>query len=408
MKYFLSIALLLAVGCKNDGESEGDLKTLDQLAGSKNVYTCQSDDPTNYPSAALIQSIVIGDTKCDAKVMSSDCKEVAKAIATVPKVFQDAFVELGGSIKIGGDTDQICGVTLQKAEVVGASKVSGIDSCWAIGASDRAQPDAPSKVVVIAHKDVSAAKQNTTRVFGYFVSQALPYVNPDGTSYKYDFSNIANKNIAQLLTERKIAVANQFVREINMSKEYSLTSMSNVLGEALDYVKVNGVEIPDTDAMNPVVKNRILAFSDFVSADAFDSMYCGSSGAKLAKANAVFTKTIADYNKNVHPVLEALAKAIADNKSGHSLTTTTTFASAELMVLLGATISALQSMPKASVAPASTNDIQVAGKSCGGACAAGCTNCQNGNCNCGPGGCSCGGGCGPGCTCPGCTANAFV
>ena len=40
MKYLLSIALLTFIGCKNE-ESEGDLKTLDQLAGAKNVYTCQ-------------------------------------------------------------------------------------------------------------------------------------------------------------------------------------------------------------------------------------------------------------------------------------------------------------------------------------------------------------------------------
>ena len=168
---------------------------------------------------------------------------------------------------------------------------------------------------MIAHKDVTAAKQYTTRVFGYFASQALPYINADGAGYKFDFSNIANKNIAQKLTENKVAVANQFVREINKTKEYSLTSMSSVLGEALDYVKVNGVAVPDSDAMDQTVKNRILAFSDYVSADAFDSMFCGaaSSDAKLAKANVLFSNTIEDYKTKVHPALVQLATAIAGN-----------------------------------------------------------------------------------------------
>ncbi len=407
MKYLLSIALLVTVGCKKDGESVGDLKTLDQLAGSKNVYTCQSNDPTNYPSAELIQRIVIGNTKCNDKAMSSDCKEVAKAVATVPKIFQNAFLELGGSIKVGGDTDQICGVTLKKAEVVGAAKVSGISSCWAIAASDRDQENSPSRVVVIAHKDVTAAKQYTTRVFGYFASQALPYVNPDGAGYKFDFSNIANKNIAQKLTENKISVANQFVREINKSKEYSLTSLGSVLGEALDYVKVNGVAVPDTDAMDQTVKNRILAFSDYVSADAFDSMFCGaaSNDAKLAKANTVFANTIADYKLKVHPALELLATAIAGN-GDYSLTTTTNVSITTLLQFLGLGVAALQSMPKPAFSVASTTDTSLANnKTVGSSTCGSCQGCANGNCSCPNGSCCAGGACGPNCNCSGTCAN---
>jgi hypothetical protein len=406
MKYLLSIALLTFVGCKND-DSTGDLKTLDQLAGSKNVYTCQSEDPTNYPSAELIQRIVIGNTKCDAKAMSSDCKEVAKAVATVPKVFQNAFYELGGSIKVGGDTDQICGVTLKKAEVVGAEKVSGISSCWAIAASDRDQDNSPSKVVVIAHKDVTSAKQYTTRVFGYFASQALPYVNPDGTGYKFDFSNIANKNIAAKLTENKVSVANQFVREINKSGEYSLTSMSSVLGEALDYVKINGVVVPEIDAMDQTVKNRILAFSDYVSADAFDSMFCGaaSNDAKLAKANTVFEDTIADYKTKVHPALLQLATSIAGN--GMNLTTTAGSADlAALLQILGIGAAALKSMPNPALQVAASADTSLANNTTVGSCTCGsCQGCANGNCSCANGSCCAGGCCGPNCQCGGTCAN---
>jgi len=408
MKYLLTIALLVTVGCKNDGESEGDLKTLDQLAGSKNVYTCQSDDPANFPSAELIQRIVIGNTKCDAKSLSSDCREVAKAVATVPKVFQDAFLELGGSIKVGGDTDQICGVTLKKAEVVGAAKVSGIASCWAIAASDREQQGAPSKVVVIAHKDVTSAKQYTTRVFGYFASQALPYVNPEGSGYKFDFHNIANKNIAQKLTENKVSVANQFVREVNKSKDYSLTSMGNVLGEALDYVKINGVVVPDTDAMDQTVKNRILAFSDYVSADAFDSMFCGASSndVKLAKANAVFSNTIEEYKTKVHPALVQFATAIAGN-SDLSLTTTTTNESlAMILQILGMGATALKNMPKPALSVANTTNTALANNTTVGANTCGsCQGCANGNCSLASGGSCAGGCCGPNCNVAGTCAN---
>jgi hypothetical protein len=406
MKYLLSLALLVSVGCKNDSEAEGDLKTLDQLAGSKNVYTCQSNDPTNYPSAALIQRIVIGNTKCDDKAMSSDCTEVAKAVATVPKVFQNAFLELGGSIKVGGDTDQICGATLKKAEVVGAAKVSGISSCWAIAASDRDQQNSPSRVVVIAHKDVASAKHYTTRVFGYFASQALPYVNPEGSSYKFDFHNIANKNIAQKLTENKVAVANQFVREINKSKEYSLTSLGNVLGEALDYVKVNGVKVPETDAMDQTVKNRILAFSDYVSADAFDSMFCGASSddENLAKANAVFANTINDYKAKVHPALVQLATALAGDDGLNLTTTNDTLAI--LMQILGLGAAALKSMPNPALSVANTTDMSLANNSTVGSSTCGsCQGCANGNCSCANGSCCAGGCCGPNCNCAGTCAN---
>jgi hypothetical protein len=406
MRYLLSIALLTFVGCKND-ETTGDLKTLDQLAGSKNVYTCQSEDPANYPSAELIQRIVIDNTKCDAKAMSSDCKEVAKAVATVPKVFQDAFYELGGSIKVGGDTNQICGETLKKAEVVGAEKVSGISSCWAIAASDRDQSNSPTKVVVIAHKDVTAAKQYTTRVFGYFASQALPYVNPDGASYKFDFSSIANKNIAEKLTENKVSVANQFVREINKSGEYSLTSMGSVLGEALDYVKINGVVVPEIDAMDQTVKNRILAFSDYVSADAFDSMFCGaaSNDAKLAKANNVFSNTIEDYKTKVHPALVQLATSIAGN--GMNLTTTAGSADlAALLQILGIGAAALKSMPNPALQVAANADTSLANNTTVGSCTCGsCQGCANGNCSCANGSCCAGGCCGPNCQCGGTCAN---
>lgn len=402
MKYLLSIALLTFVGCKND-ESGGDLKTLDQLAGSKNVYTCQSEDPTNYPSAELIQRIVINKTKCDAKAMSNDCKEVAKAVATVPKVFQKAFLELGGSIKVGGDTDQICGVALKKAEVVGAKKVSGISSCWAIAASDRDQENSPSSVVVIAHKDVTSAKQYTTRVFGYFASQALPYVNPDGDSYKFDFSNIANKNIAAKLTKNKISVANKFVREINKSKEYSLTSMGDVLGEALDYVKVNGVKEPKSDAIDPIVKNRILAFSDYVSADAFDSMFCGASSndPKLKKANSVFSKTIKDYMKKVHPALVQLATSIAGDDL--NLTATTNGGDlAAILQILGISAAAIKSMPNPALSVAHTTNTSLANNTTiGSNTCNSCTGCANGNCSCPSGSCCAGGCCGLNCDCGG-------
>jgi len=407
MKYLLSIALLVTtIGCKNESESGGDLKTLDQLAGSKNVYNCQSDDPTNYPSPTLIQRIVIGNSKCDDKAMSSDCKEVAKAVATVPKVFQNAFLELGGSIKVGGDTDQICGATLKKAEVVGAAKVSGIASCWAIAASDRDQAHSPSRVVVIAHKDIASAKQYTTRVFGYFASQALPYVNPDGSSYKFDFNNVANKNIAQKLTENKVSVANQFVREINKSKEYSLTSLGNVLGEALDYVKINGVAVPDSNAMNQTVKNRILAFSDYVSADAFDSMFCGASSddKRLAQANAVFSNTIKDYKEKVHPALVQFATAIAGN--GDFSLTTTNDSLAMIMQILGIGVAALKSMPNPALSVANSTDTSLANNMTVGSNTCGsCQGCANGNCSCPDGSCCAGGCCGPNCNCAGTCAN---
>lgn len=408
MKYLLMFALFMAVGCKNETDSQGDLKTLDQLAGSDNVYNCQSEDPANFPGAELIKRIVIGNINCDDKAMTADCKEVAKAVATVPKVFQNAFLALGGSIKVGGDTDQICGVTLKKAEVVESGKISGISSCWAIAASDKLQENSPSKVVVIAHKDIASAKQYTTRVFGYFASQALPYINAEGGSYKFDFSNIANKNIAQKLTENKIAVASQFVREINKSKEYSLTSMSGVLGEALDYVKINGVVVPETDAVDQAVKNRILAFSDYVSADAFDSMFCGasSSDTKLAKANdAVFSNTIKDYQEKVHPALVQLATAIAG--SGLNLTTSaSTDSLAAIMQILGLGAAALQRMPNPALQAAANTDASIGNnQTCGSSSCGNCQGCANGNCTCANGSCCAGGCCGGDCGCGGTCAN---
>ena len=406
MRYLLSIALLTSfVGCKND-ETTGDLKTLDQLAGSKKVYTCQTEDKANYPSAELVQRIVIGNTKCDAKAMSSDCKEVAKAVATVPKEFQDAFLELGGSIKVGGDTDQICGVTLKKAEVVGEEKISGIASCWAIAASDRDQDNSPSKVVVIAHKNLTSAKQYTTRVFGYFASQALPYVNPDGAGYKFDFNNIANKNIAAELTKNKVSVMNKFVREIKKSK-YSLTSMEPVLGVALNYVKLSDNINPETDAIDQPVRNRVLAFSDYVSADAFDSMFCGeaSTNKKLKKANKTFESTIEDYRTKVHPALQQLAKSIAGN--GMNLTTTAGSADlAALLQILGIGAAVLKSMPNPALQVAASSDTSLANNTTVGSCTCGsCQGCANGNCSCANGSCCAEGCCGPNCQCGGTCAN---
>lgn len=404
MKYFIILALIVTGGCKEADDSSGDLKTLDQLAGSKNIYTCQTESIANYPSAQLIERIVIGNTKCSSGTeMSSDCKEVAKAVATVPKVFQDAFLELGGSIKVGGDTDQICGVTLKKGEAVEASKIKGIDSCWAIAASDREQSNSPDKVVVIAHKDIQAAKQYTTRVFGYFASQALPFVNADGSgSYTFDFNNNTNRHISDALTSRKTNVANQFVREINTSKDYSMTSMASVLGEALDYVKINGV-VTGLSGYEEKVKNRILAFSDYVSADAFDSVYCGAAAttdARLSAANSVFKKTIKAYNDTVHPALVELAASIAKNGSGLNLTASD--GRSMLMQILGLGAALFKRMAKADLRTASNTDSRLAGGStCGSGTCKGCSGCSNGNCNCAGGSCAAGGCSGGTCSCGG-------
>lgn len=399
MKYFLSLLVLLSVGCKNDGET-ANVKTLDQLAGSENVYSCQTENRANYPDAKLIERIVIGETSCDpsADKMSADCKEVVKAVATVPKVFQDAFLELGGSIKIGADTDRICGATLKKGNAFETSKISGIESCWAVAAGDSNQPNTPDRVVVIAHRDMKAAKSYTTRVFGYFASQALPYINKTDNGYSFEFYNNTNRHINDALMLKKADVANQFVRDINSSSQFEMSGLSNVLGEALDYVKVNGVK-PGLAGYTDNVKNRVLAFADFVSADAFDSMYCGGDS-RLASANKVFQKTIENYKKNVHPALEVLAKNIADNNSSMNLTTSVDMST--LMQILGLGAQVLRSMPQPALQTAANADTSLGnGMTCGSGTCGSCSGCANGNCSCANGQCCAGGACGASCGCPG-------
>jgi hypothetical protein len=406
MKYFLSLFIVLSVGCKSEDET-ANVKTLDQLAGSSNVYSCQTDSGANYPDAKLIERIVIGEQSCSSASdnMSSDCKEIVKAIATVPKVFQEAFLELGGSIKVGGDTGRICGATLKQGKTLKASKISGIESCWAIAASDVQQAGAPDRVVVIAHRDMAAAKSYTTRVFGYFVSQALPYINrSESGGYSFDFYNNTNRHINDAMMEKKADVASQFVRDIKDSSEYEMSGLSNVLGEALEYVKANGVN-PGLSGYTDSVKSRVLAFADFVSADAFDSMFCGGDS-RLVAANKVFQKTIDNYKENVHPALEALAKNIAGSDSSLNLTTANE-GMATLLQFLGIGAQLLKSMPKPALQSANTMDTSLAG---GGTCGSGtcgsCQGCSGGNCSCSGGQCCAGGCCGGSCGCPGCTCNA--
>lgn len=159
--------------------------------------------------------------------------------------------------------------------------------------------------------------------------------------------------------------------------------------------------------MDQTVKNRILAFSDYVSADAFDSMFCGaaSNDAKLAKANSVFSNTIEDYKTKVHPALVQLATSIAGN--GLNLTTTAGSGDlAALLQILGMGAAALKSMPRPALQVAANTDMSLANNTTVGSCTCGsCQGCANGNCSCANGSCCAGGCCGPNCQCGGTCAN---
>jgi len=304
------LSVIAFAGCK-PAPSQGQLKSLDNFAGSGNKKTNICAGSTR--SSTVLPSIEISPDAAQAQKDAELVKDATLlALSAVPDQIMTLFASQENSvIRISKDVDAICRKQLSGVDLFYAGEGGSVSSCW---------DTSEGRIAIYLKADPVAIQHNLVRMLARATSEVIASAGEmQATRSKAGFAEFVRRT--ENFQKFKFDLSNAFIAEVEEAKakgdKLSLDPYASLLAAG----NTSGRKL----------------FDHFVYAESFDSYYCNSqSGGTRDTFRKDFPKTygifsdyaqklendkafLAEVARNVRPGSLNTAANSVGNNSGFNL-----------------------------------------------------------------------------------------